>query len=125
MNKYILTLIVNSTVLVAAAISAMAQGASAFTYNGRLLDNGVPARAHSAAPADGFAWYRGGTHSDSVGDPGAGGSVLMTLKSTGCKSTGAWLASARTTIFPTRALRPTLLTESGAGESPYFAWRQL
>lgn len=34
----------------------------------------------------GFAWYRGGVHSDTTFDPGAGGATLMTLSRTGVLS---------------------------------------
>jgi Chaperone of endosialidase len=36
-------------------------------------------RADNASANSGFAWYRGGTHSDTLQDAGAGGSTLMTL----------------------------------------------
>src|SRR5262249_46546038 len=46
-------------------------------------------RANGAVPADGFAWYKGGTHSDNLGDPGAGGTVLMSLRSSGLQVNGS------------------------------------
>ena len=41
-----------------------------------------------ARTGDSFAWHRGGTHSNTQYDPGAGGSLLMTLGSTAGTPTG-------------------------------------
>lgn len=40
-------------------------------------------RVDSSSPGGGFAWYQGGTHSNTQNDPGAGGNIQMRLDSNG------------------------------------------
>lgn len=49
---------------------------------------GIQDNTLCARTADSFAWHRGGTHSNTQFDPGAGGSLLMTLGSTAGTPTG-------------------------------------
>lgn len=57
-------------------------------WNNNGADYGIGVQAstfyqRSGAPAGGFAWYKGGVHSDAQNDPGTNGTTLMALSSSG------------------------------------------
>ncbi len=61
----------------------------------------------------GFAWYKGGTHSNTANDPGTGGTVLMTLdasgnlNATGFSGDGSGLTAIQTSsIYGMRNMKP-------------------
>jgi hypothetical protein len=76
------------------------------------------------ATGGGFAWYRGGTHSDATFDPGTGGVTLMTLDRSGNLTTTGTVNGvsdvARKTEFV--AADPRAILERVAG-LPIATWR--
>ena len=61
--------------------------------------SGVQTNTHYFRSGTGFAWFQGGTHNDGENNPGAGGSVLMTLTPNGISPALTYSGRARAQNF--------------------------
>jgi photosystem II stability/assembly factor-like uncharacterized protein len=64
-------------------------------------------RVDAAINTGGYAWYRGGTHSNTTFDPGAGGTTLMTLDQAGKLTTSGVYTNSVSTSIPNVTLTQT------------------
>jgi hypothetical protein len=80
-------------------------------------------------PNDGFAWFKSGTHSNNPDDPGAGGSLLMSLNSTrmivnapvGIGTTNPQTALHVYSASPLAAIRVQSAAQPGAGRIEFLS----
>jgi hypothetical protein len=66
---------------------------------GNGFGSGVQLNTHYFRSGTGFAWFQGGTHNDGENNPGAGGSVLMTLTPNGISPALTYSGRARAQNF--------------------------